>query len=798
MASIPTNAPPLRSRPPRPPANSSKPLQVTSRLTPSSSSSTVSTATTSSPLPATVPNVSLFLTNLRLLDLDLHPDWPDINPLTFTAKDAAQGQKKRIQSVEWALYRLFCLWDPEEARNKLQPFFPPLDQVQSLNLRAALLRSLEQAKKNGALGRDVLIRKTMLDECKGERLEEVLAVFSGAVLKKLVAEQQLNQPDHHPALAQTLALENRGYSGQTTDLSMLAMAHRASLGRHLRDKSAARARYGDFSELLGLKQRTLARRREQVKALEAQERESGGLGEITEDVKRDIWRTVRNNWSGNERWMETLLYGDTHSRKDGLLSTPYDKVWRRVQSGRLTELEDRTDGLLQQLDRRVKTQKERLEKWQIFRAEILGSPSTEEAEREEEPSTRQRGIDLGFGAHENLHLGRLSPRKLPRGRPGQLTTEYSDIIDSLQQQLAEVDKPAAPTRFLGSRPRGMGAGERLEAPAEEAASEISELEEDDHGASLSQDEPEMANDLDSAFTSQIRKNTSLARTEPEIREEDEPGFVQPRRSSIMRWQPQTILAEPPPTSPSPTRAVRRPTTPVTHSPTRRTPSPRKASPPEASPPAPVQASPGQPHPLSPTQALADQILASMNAASPSPVKKPRHTLSLAERTRLSMARRNSRGPKPDDDDDEPDLTTLAIRPPPTVTISPVQPPPHPTQAPPGTLPTPAEEPDEPGYEDLVSRTRRSMAGFEASRKKAQLERRRSQRQSSRHVPPPPGQHRRDGSAYFPSVDEEGGDTTLLIAEELMNDETDDYEAIFKSRPKIKTSPVGTPVKGWED
>jgi hypothetical protein len=61
--------------------------------------------------------VSLFLTNLRLLDLDLRPDWPDINPLTFTAKDVAQGQKKRIQCVEWALYQLFCLWDPEEARN---------------------------------------------------------------------------------------------------------------------------------------------------------------------------------------------------------------------------------------------------------------------------------------------------------------------------------------------------------------------------------------------------------------------------------------------------------------------------------------------------------------------------------------------------------------------------------------------------------------------------------------------------------------------------------------------------------
>jgi hypothetical protein len=62
-------------------------------------------------------NVSLFLTNLHLLDLDLLPDWPGLNLLTFTNKDAAQGQKKRVQCVEWALYQLFAIWDPEEARN---------------------------------------------------------------------------------------------------------------------------------------------------------------------------------------------------------------------------------------------------------------------------------------------------------------------------------------------------------------------------------------------------------------------------------------------------------------------------------------------------------------------------------------------------------------------------------------------------------------------------------------------------------------------------------------------------------
>ncbi len=62
-------------------------------------------------------NIALFLTNLRLLNLDLRDDWPGITTLTFSTKDNQQNQKKRVYCVEWALYELFTLWDSEEARN---------------------------------------------------------------------------------------------------------------------------------------------------------------------------------------------------------------------------------------------------------------------------------------------------------------------------------------------------------------------------------------------------------------------------------------------------------------------------------------------------------------------------------------------------------------------------------------------------------------------------------------------------------------------------------------------------------
>jgi hypothetical protein len=65
---------------------------------------------------ASSSHVTLFLTNLRLLDLDLYDDWPGITAATFSPKAEQQNLKRRIHCVEWALYRLFEIWDADEAR----------------------------------------------------------------------------------------------------------------------------------------------------------------------------------------------------------------------------------------------------------------------------------------------------------------------------------------------------------------------------------------------------------------------------------------------------------------------------------------------------------------------------------------------------------------------------------------------------------------------------------------------------------------------------------------------------------
>jgi len=62
--------------------------------------------------PAPASDIKLFVTNLRLLDFDLKSDWPGITAQTFSGKNA--DQRQRIGGAEWALFRLFEIWDPGE------------------------------------------------------------------------------------------------------------------------------------------------------------------------------------------------------------------------------------------------------------------------------------------------------------------------------------------------------------------------------------------------------------------------------------------------------------------------------------------------------------------------------------------------------------------------------------------------------------------------------------------------------------------------------------------------------------
>ncbi|KAH6634994.1 HAUS augmin-like complex subunit 6 N-terminus-domain-containing protein [Chaetomium sp. MPI-SDFR-AT-0129] len=877
---------------------------------PSATTSTTTTTTTAMPPPSapapTIPStppppLTLFLTNLRLLNLDHRPDWPDLTLSTFTTNPppprdgSGTSQKRRVQAVEWALYHLFRLWDADETRAKLQPFFPPQDQVQSVNLRAALLRGLEQVKKSGVLGREVVVRRGMLDECKGERLEEVLVGLSAAVLRKVVAEKSRGKKGRGgyapAAVAERMALEG---TGGRTEMGVLVLAHKVSLRRMLEDKNAARVRFREFSDLLDAKEMGLARKRGELEAAKRRGRDQA----VAEEKQREVCRAVRNNWTGDERWLEALLYGDSQSHKDGVLTAPYDRVWRRMQTGRLAELEDTFGGLVGQLEGRVRGQQERLQKWQGFRQRMFGKAGAGSVRKGQEEQAKQRGIDLGFRAHESLRLDRMSPKKLPRVAPKQLDSHYEALVKGLQVDLAKISPPTQAVPSFFERPQLERPRVRTEEDlsGSEVISEISDIE---HAELPLRPSPSRRDPIkmseERAFEPVLRKaktfddeHHAFFETEPltpsrikrasTVQTRASPTRRQSIQKSPTKTAPERRLsaaskAKPPPTrlpasprhqqspSSSPPRPRPRPPPVLSHPemlPQQQQQQQQQQQVPESTIPSPEPPSSPEDRSISPTQDLASDILTSAIPASPSPLKKVRRTLSLAERTRLSMARKTSlsnlrvpvdedafdeetdTGPSREDSDGEYADDTVLVAPSTpqrsrastvatTVTNRSIPPIPipivtEPPVSPDRTSPSRAAQDYQP-YEDLAARTRRSIANSEPARQRAQLERRRSLRpqnqQQQQQQPSTPTGTRR--GSYFPAVDEEGWDdrnggdgddgnrdgdrdgdgdgqnTTLLLTEALLNaGREDDYEAVFMSRPKLKTSPVGTPRREYWD
>ncbi|KAJ6790210.1 hypothetical protein PWT90_09451 [Aphanocladium album] len=648
-------------------------------------------AASASPPPG--PSIPTLLTNLRLLDLDLLEDWPGITTATFAG--TTQNHKRRVQAVEWALYRLFEIWDPEETASKLKPYFPATDQMQSVNLRAALLRGLENAKKNGALGRDALIRKTMLDDCKGERLEEVLASFSSAVLRSTLSNTSRTR-----ALAVEVALENRGHQGDGPLLRPLIVAHRVSLRRSLERRREAEAKFSDFGDLLAMKERGIARRNEVLRAKQA----TTSSGGISEDVRRRVRQTVRNNWSGNEAWMDTLLAGDAAGKEaKGLLGTPYDRVWRRVQQGRLAELEDDGRGLLQQLDARVDAQKQRLARWDELRRDMAHGGSskrpTSPMKRKTAPKPASTGIDLQFNAHKDLHVRAVRGMMMPAA-DGELHEDYATIIDELHHELTDIKTNSfenALQRLQNIRAQ-YGQADVSVNLSSDPISELSDIGDMDEDA---EHEPEPSH-----YTTQHSMSSHHGMSGRGLPSRPASIYTDQAMHTLHRSGSDRSYGTPHSEDGYSSASTSR--QPSSHLGNLR-----------------QQYADGE---YSPTTGVSEQTIETLSRSSnsPSPTKrasKPRHTLSLAERTRMSMARRSMQFLE----DEEPELPlgpAASNRGGPKAAAAATQ--------------SQLMEDDEDEIPDLASRTRMSMVGFEKAQQKARNDRQREMRKElkrARALPP---------------------------------------------------------------
>lgn len=685
-------------------------------------------------VPTKPSNVTLFITNLRLLDLDLRPDWPSITAQTFSTQNAQQNQKNRIRSVEWALFRLFELWDVEETRDKLQPFFPPLEPLQSLNLRAALYRSLNELKKNGLLGRDSVLRKTMLDECKSDKFMEILVLFSTAVLKKSIGVGKGKQEPVVKAIATATVLS----ASRRNSLLPLAIAHRSALKSILQKKGEQRSRYTHSSDLLETKNQSIHQRNKQFNTTLQQGKFSVQHGDAI-----SIKRQLRDNWIGNTTWLDIILHGNGQA-EDGYLNAPFRDVWNTIEKGGSLQEGANSSDLLETLGLRVEQQRTRLQRWQSFHARMTKSDMS--SSRQKCRTVTKSGIpaeNCEFNAHLSLQPGmpkstQRDTRKETVVSMSKLSQKYKDMVTEMREDISTASQQRRDRRAaLQIHPRRSSLYYSPQSPikrkksrSESGPKETSDL----HSVG------ELSHTEEAPLTKKIEKPTfPLASNDLSTPIDSEATLIGNSVESLP-------LASSPSNSNETMRHDEEAQLEASSSAQEVTHLHPVAAYPE------LQARLN----LGSEEHLAEQIISSIGEATPSPIKKPRP--SLIERTRMSMAH------------------SSAFQIPETLEES------LPDVAP--SLPEIAEQPALDRRASLIERTRQSMSRIP---QQPPQKSRRSVVSKARQSLFPVNQF--ETPRKQSPIEGKKGDSTPK--EYLFSDHAD-YDHVFKSRPKIAQSPVFTP------
>jgi hypothetical protein len=612
----------------------------------------------------------------------------------------------------------------------------------------------------------------MLDECKGEKFYEILAIFSNAALKKVLAARE--NTEKNTALVRNLATASVLSVQQQQSLLPLAIAHKAALTKVLKKKDQRRQRYLEFKELLDAKADGINLRLRKSKDTPQAKRST-----VSQKEAEAIKKQLNDNWIGNQKWLDVMLHGDDVQAGEAFLSSRFDKIWRMVEHGR--KLEDVTPevGLLENLQSRVQEQQDRLQKWKAFHTKLQQEKIQPGVTSFKAPAVVK---EFKFDGHLQYQLPsskQVVTEPTPAERPS-MQSEYKDILVEMDDQLSRAAISTA-TRNVASLSRRRTSSSASRSPARSRKNTQSESKpvvpispaqpsrppyqtknpSFEHAPVLlpqSRRAPITATPADSEATligrtsavrsADVVSYTAESTVEEQDRSEFEPEFNAPAtipEDSPELLPPQTFVD----TSPQPVQH---------HS------SPEPTSMYPSEPPTPIIEQPE----LSTEEALAEQIITSIGDATPSPVKKPqpRMSMSLIERTRMSMARTNSFEP---------------------IAESPL---PLPS---PQLLEPPTVEPDGDRRATLLERTRLSMIAMQSKPRQSLGGREKTDKRKSRQSLFPVNQFDtpRNRKSFEIIEESKSTDPERTPKEALFSDEID-YDRVFKSRPRIATSPVFSP------
>lgn len=289
-----------------------------------------------------------------------------------------------------------------------------------MNLRAALFRALSDLKKNGMLGKETMLRKTMLDDCRGDKLEEILAKFALMVLRKF--GKAVAPPD----AAHTIF--EREQSSDRATIIPLIIAHQKGLKGLLASRNAEAQKFAHVQQILDSEDQRLQATGEK-RALRRQ-----SSFEAIRNRAENARQRLEQAWNGDETWVDVLVNGGGENVMPTVSQNTFEEIWRPAQKGNAVATDTTSSNdLLDDLKNRIAGQEKRIEDWKTFKSKF--NLQSKQAGRDvEKPGTAQ--TQDTFQDHKALQFEPQDTKKNPTTQTASFNNPSVDLLERMHASLA--------------------------------------------------------------------------------------------------------------------------------------------------------------------------------------------------------------------------------------------------------------------------------------------------------------------------------------------------------------------------
>ena len=261
----------------------------------------------------------------------------------------------------------------------------------------------------------------MLDECKGEKFEEVLSAFATTVLRKIARAKN----DAHLELS----CLDRLSSQQREQILPLIIAHRSLLQQQLSKRREIQKHAEVYNGILAQRHASIDARRALF----------GTLPALEQQQIPGLCQAIADAWVGDERWAEILVSGAARSN-DTFLEAPFETGWKAVLEGQNVDISNQGN-LLEDLNVRIANQEARLRKWKNF-ADSLRDTEGPRSQAPPAPDSSEtpNSAMLQFDRHQSLHLSdkSLSARYVDQHAP--MAFIHKTLLDSMKAEIANLGR----------------------------------------------------------------------------------------------------------------------------------------------------------------------------------------------------------------------------------------------------------------------------------------------------------------------------------------------------------------------